>query len=287
MYLPPLSTPAADEPAPGGHSYGGVILREAEVARGDVLALLRGIRFSGWIAPPRDGWIVVLGDPGGGVVADGRRGAIEVGALIAARVAGPVLAVRVRLDRQLALVAWRGGAEVARYCSDPSREPGADEEVLDAPVGAEHAVLFADVWDSPDAVKDLAELLEEELDPDSVSESERLGRVLRMLGLPAWLVAAGELPRRMPTGPRPSELTRLRVGREGVGGRMLGSLVRRIRAAAVPAAGHPRSASRLRDGSRLLDVLRRRELTSARIADPAGESSSSGMPGRGIRWHSA
>jgi hypothetical protein len=80
-----------------------------------------------------------------------------------------------------------------------------------------------------DAAEELAELLEDELDPDSVYESERLGRVLRMLGLPAWLVAAGELPRPMPTGPRPSELTRLRVGRTGSAGRMLASLVGPVR----------------------------------------------------------
>ncbi|HEX5857690.1 MAG TPA: hypothetical protein VFY91_06235 [Microbacterium sp.] len=229
MYLPPLAAPSADVPAPGGHTYGGVLLRQGDISDGELLEALGGIRFSGWVAPPCDGWVVVLGEPGGGVVADGRRGMIEVGQLLAERAAGPVLAVRVRMDRQLALVAWREGAEVARYCSDPSREPGADEEVLDAPIGAESAETLAELWEHPDAAEDLSELLEDELDPDSVHESERLGRVLRILGLPAWLVAAGELPRRMPTGPRPAEMRRLRTGRTGATGRMLDFVTRRVR----------------------------------------------------------
>ena len=186
------------------------------------------IRFSGWIVPPRDGWSVVLGDPGDRVVADGRRDVIEVAELLAERVPGPVLAVRVRRDRQLALVAWKAGEEVARYCSDPSQEPGADEDARRAG-RCRVAGTFADLWDRPDAVEELAELLEDELDPDSVYESERLGRVLRLLGLPAWLVAAGELPHAMSTGPRSAELIRMRAGRTGVTGVIAGTFVRPVR----------------------------------------------------------
>src|SRR6188768_3388428 len=122
MAFPPPSSPSSDEPQ--GETYGAVIIAEDEVTLPALLDMLRGIRFSGWIAPPRDGWIVVLGDPGDGVVADGRRGVIEVGAVLAQRMSSPVLAVRVRRDRQLAMVAWLAGDEVGRYCSDPSREPG-------------------------------------------------------------------------------------------------------------------------------------------------------------------
>ncbi|WP_314501853.1 hypothetical protein [uncultured Microbacterium sp.] len=225
----PVSASSAQVGGPDGHSYGGVILPERDAALPGLLDSLAGIRFSGWIAPSQDGWTVVLGDPGAGVVADARRGIIEVGALLAARVPGPVLAVRVREDRQLALVAWRSAEEVARYCSDPSREPGADREVLSEPVGAEYAGAFAQLWDRPDAVDELAELLEEELDPDSVYESERLGTLLRVLGLPGWIVAAGSLPRSMPRGPSSAELTRLRAGLTGMGGRSRDALVRRLR----------------------------------------------------------
>jgi len=228
VYLPPPTASSADDGAQG-HTYGAAIIPADGITSSEALAALRGIRFSGWVAPPRDGWLVVIGDPGGGVVADGRRGVIEVAALLAQEVPGPMLAVRVRRDRQLALVAWRAGEEVARYCSDASREPGADEDVLTEPIGAEHGVTLAELWNQPDAVEPLTQLLEDELDSDSVYESERLGRMLRMLGLPAWLVAAGSLPRAMPTGPRPSEFVRLRAGRTGVEGRLLGAIIRRVR----------------------------------------------------------
>ena len=206
-----------------------MIVPAADVTLPGVQAILSVIRFSGWIAPPHDDWAVVLGDPGDRVVADGRRDIIHVGGLLAERVPGPVLAVRVRRDRQLALVAWKAGEEVARYCSDPSQEPGADKDVLAEPVGAEYAATFADLWDRPDAVEKLTELLEDELDPDSVYESERLGQVLRLLGLPAWLVAAGQLPHAMPTGPRSAELIRMRAGRTGVAGVIAGMFVRPVR----------------------------------------------------------
>jgi hypothetical protein len=227
MALPPLSSPAADEPE--GETYGAVIIAESEVTLPALMDVLRGIRFSGWIAPPRGGWIVVLGDPGDGVVADGRRGVIEVGAVLAQRTASPVLAVRVRRDRQLGLVAWLAGDEVGRYCSDPSREPGADKEVLDQPIGAELAGSLAELRDRTDAADELTELLDEELDPDSVNESERLRTVLRMLGLPAWIVAAGALPRDIPTGPKAAELTRLRGGATGYAGHARGPAMRAVR----------------------------------------------------------
>ena len=85
----------------------------------DLLQELGGIRFTGWIAPPEQDWLVVLGDPGDGVVADEQRGIIEVGALLAEQLRGPVLAVRVRHDRQLALVAWRAAEEVGKVLQRP------------------------------------------------------------------------------------------------------------------------------------------------------------------------
>jgi hypothetical protein len=230
----PLPPQATDVGGPDGHSYGAVLVADDELSGGRLHDLLAAVRFSGWVAPPRDGWIVLLGDPGDGVVADGRRGIVEVAAMIAGRVPGAVLALRVRHDRQLALVAWRAGEELARYCSDPSREAGLDREVLTDPVGAEYAAVLAQLWERPDAAEDLAELLEEQLDEESVYESERLGKSLRLLGLPAWIVAAGSLPRAMPTGPRPSELTRLRAGLPGMAGRTRDAVVRPLRRRRTP-----------------------------------------------------
>ena len=239
---PALSSgPASAGDAPAGMTYGAVLLRADETTGPDVRALLRGIRFSGWVAPAADGWIVVLGDPGDGVVADERRGVIEVAACLAERMPGVVLAARVRRDRQLALVAWKAGEEVGRYCSDPSQEADADEDVLSEPLGSEHAEAFAELCGRDGAGEELAELRGEELDAESVIESERLADVSRMLGLPRWLVASGELPRDIPTGPRAAELMRLRAG-------------------AVGAAGHMRDAS--------LRALRRRQQPPPVIADP-------------------
>lgn len=219
---------------PDGHSYGAVILPARDATLPDLLRILSVIRFTGWIAPAQGDWLVVLGDPGDGVVADDRRGIIEVGELLAERVRGPVLTVRVRHDRQLALVAWLAAEEVARYCSDPSREPHTEREVLAEPVGAEYADAFAQLWDRPDAAEQLAELLAEELDPESVYESERLGTVLRLLSLPGWIVAAGTLPRAMPRGPAVSDLTRLRAGLTGVAGRSRDALLRPVRRRQTP-----------------------------------------------------
>ncbi|MGZ8804597.1 MAG: hypothetical protein ACXWZG_04770 [Microbacterium sp.] len=232
----PVPPPGSEIGGPDGHSYGAVIVPDGETMPSIVREVLGGIRFSGWVSPARDGWIVVLGDPGDGVVADGRRGIIEVAGELAERVSGPLLAVRVRHDRQLALVAWRAGEEVARYCSDPSREPGAEKEVLAEPFGAESAEVLAQLWRRQDAAEDLAELLEDELDPDSVYESERLRSILRLLGMPAWIVAAGSLPRAMPTGPKPSELHHLRAGTTGVAGRSREALLRPVRKRQSPPA---------------------------------------------------
>ncbi len=242
---PPPNLSQGDTPEYAGDSYGAALVRGDRQSLPGVVGLLRTLRFSGWIAPPADGWIVVLGDPGDGVVAAGRRGIVEVAALLAGGSASPVVAVRVKRDRQLGLVAWRGAEEVGRYSSDPSREPGADEEILSEPYGAEHAEGFAQLLDRPDAAEDLAAVLDEELDIDSVFESERLAQVLELLGLPSWLVAAGSLPRDIPTGPRAVELIRLRGGATGMAGRGRGVAIRPIRRRAAPPpiiADPPRSS---------------------------------------------
>jgi hypothetical protein len=229
----PLSGANSDVGGPIGHTYGAVLVR-ADHAVSDVVAALRGIRFSGWVAPADQGWIVAVARLGGGTAAAGRRGIVEVGALLAAELATTVLAVRVLLDRQLVLAAWSAGDELGRYSSDPSREPGADETVLTDPLGEEYAEAFAAACGRPDAAEELAEVLGEELDSDSVYESERLAQVLRLLGLPTWLVAAAALPRDLPTGPRSRDLVRLGAGMPGFAGRFLGGAVHVVRRRTTP-----------------------------------------------------
>ncbi len=81
----------------------------------------------------------------------------------------------------------------------------------------------------PQTAGELAELLAEQLDPDSVIESERLGAVLRLLRLPTWLVAASALPRDVPTGPRAADMTRLGAGVPGLAGWVCGRAVNLLR----------------------------------------------------------
>jgi hypothetical protein len=231
---PPPNLPHAETPGDAGDSYGAALVRADRQALAGVIDSLRAVRFSGWIAAPAGGWIVALGDPGDGVVAAGRRGIVEVAALLAAGLGSPGVAVRIKRDRQLALVAWRGAEEIGRYCSDPSREPGADDEILSEPYGAEQAEGFAQLLGRPDAADDLAAVLDEELDIENVSESERLAQVLDLLGLPRWLVAAGALPHDIPTGPRTIELIRLRGGATGMAGRARGVGTRLLRRRAAP-----------------------------------------------------
>lgn len=217
-YAIPGSTP--DGGGPIGETYGAVLVRADDAAR--VVDALSGIRFTGWVAPAESGWVVAIGDPGDGTVATGRSGVLEVGAALAAALDTLVLVARVVVDRQLVLAVWRGADELGRYSSDPSREPGADDEVIDEPYGVEHADAFAAAVGRADAADELADVLGEELDPDSVYESERLARVLALLGLPRWIVAAGALPRDVPTGPRTRDLVRLGAGATGAKGVLQG-----------------------------------------------------------------
>jgi hypothetical protein len=225
--------------APSGDTYACVVARLAggpsgrPAGRGwtrqDVLGALRAVRFSGWLAPPEDGWIVAVAASGNGTVAAGRRGVVGVGEWLADRLAATVLAVRVVADRQLLLVLWADGEEVGRYVSDPSYGMDEDEQVLPDPLGVEHADALAAACGHPEAAEDLTELLAEQLNPESVFESERLTRVLRLLGLPGWVVAVSSLPHNVPTGPRAKDMTRLGAGVPGFLGRVCGRVVDIVR----------------------------------------------------------
>jgi hypothetical protein len=232
----PVAAGGGSAGGPAGYTYAAVVARGTAE---EVQTALRAVRFSGWLAPPEAGWVVAVAASGVGTVASDRRGVLGVGEWLASRLAGPVLALRVVADRQLLLAIWAGGEEVGRYVSDPSY--GLDDDTLPDPLGTEHAAAFAAAFGHPDIADDLAELLAEDLDPDSVIESERLGGVLRLLGLPSWLVAVSSLPRDIPTGPRAAELTRLGAGATGFGGRVRGRVadVARRRRPPPPAVTDP------------------------------------------------
>jgi hypothetical protein len=231
----PVGSGGGDRNGPPGYTYAGVVVRLDGVPSGractreDVLAALREVRFSGWLGQPEDGWLVAVTASGDGTVAAGRRGVVGVGEWLADRLGTTTFALRVVADRQLLVAAWADGGEVGRYLSDPSHGLGPDDDTLPDPLGVEHADGFAAACGHPEAADDLAELLAEELDPDSVIESERLGGVLRLLGLPRWLVAASSLPRDVPTGPRARDMTRLGAGVPGFLGRMCGAAVGIVR----------------------------------------------------------
>ncbi|GGI43757.1 hypothetical protein BCL57_000120 [Agromyces flavus] len=238
----PLPGTSHEPDGAAGETYGAALLRtNGGLTRDVVVAALRGLRFTGWVAEPDGGWITAIAEPGAGVAAAGRRGVLEVAAALAERFELTGFALRVRQDRQLVIAAWTGHDELGRYSSDPSREPGADDEVLSEPHGAEHAGAFAAAAGRPDAADELAEVLEEELDSDSVFESERLARVLDLLGMPRWIVAVAALPRDIPTGPGRRELVRLGAGSPGVLGRARGRAAAsaRRRMAPPPAIADP------------------------------------------------
>ncbi len=100
---------------------------------------------------------------------------------------------------------------------------------MDDSVGVEGADAIAEACGRPEAGEELAEVLDEGLDPDEEIESERLSRVLGLLELPAWIVSAWVLPRRMPVGPSVKDLTRLGAGRTGVAGWLAGRAARAVR----------------------------------------------------------
>src|SRR4051812_4780630 len=108
----PVVAPSGDVGGPSGYTYGRVLVRVDGVPGGplrtpaEVLAALRGLGSSGWLAPPQDGWLVAVAAYGDGTVAAGRRGVVGVGGWLADRLAVTVVAVRVIADRQLLLAAW-------------------------------------------------------------------------------------------------------------------------------------------------------------------------------------
>ena len=224
---------------PSGYTYAAVVMRvdDPPRSRDEVLAALRELRFSGWVAQPEDGWLAAVPVSGDGTAAAGRRGVAGIGESLADRFRATVVALRVVRDRQLLLVVWADGEEVGRYLSDPSFGLGPGDDTLPDAYGVAHGAAFAAACGHPENAEDLEELLGDELDTDSVFESERLAGVLRLLGLPRWLVAAPSLPRDVPTGPGRREVTRLGAGLPGPFGWLSGRAVNVVRKRRPPPPG--------------------------------------------------
>ncbi|WP_438854282.1 hypothetical protein [Agromyces sp. M3QZ16-3] len=233
MTLPVPGVPA-ESGEPGGDSYAALLVPASTASRDAVREALRDLDFTGWLAPASDDWVVAIAVPGDGTIAAARRGVLDVGAALADALRVRAFAVRVRSDRQLVIAAWDGADELGRYSSDPSREAGADDEVLDEPFGAEHAAAFAAAAGRPDSAGELEEVLAESLDSDSVFESERLARVLGLLGMPRWIVASAALPKDIPTGPDLGGFERLGAGSTGMSGVVRGWMTGRVRRRTPP-----------------------------------------------------
>ncbi len=196
-----------------GPTYAALLVR---AAREDLLRTLARERFSGWVGPAQDGWVVAVPDRPTGHVAARRRRVPDLAALVAADLHARVVTVLVVRDALLRLWAHDGDDAVVDYLSDAHVAFPDDDEAYGVR-GLEHVRALATLADAPAAADELTELLAEELG-ESESESERLMTVSRLLGWPVWLVAVDSLPRRPPGGPDADAFARLRAGRTGVGG---------------------------------------------------------------------
>ena len=211
--------PAAGNGESAGYSYAGLLTK---ADRDEVLRVLAELRFSGWLGPWEEGWLVAVPARPVGPVAAAGADLETVGEALARRLDEVVLMASVRRDRALRLRMWAGRRELGRYLSNPAFDAPEDDEAFPDPEGVEHAEDFARACGRPRVAEELTEVLGDVLDEDSEIESERLTRAFRLLGLPVWLVAATALPKDVPGGPRAAECTRLGAGRTGVAGRLLG-----------------------------------------------------------------
>jgi len=247
----PIAAAHGDEEAAGA-SYAGLFVR---AERDSVLDQLVGRRFSGWVGPQQDAWVLAVASSAAGPVAGEGRPVEVLTAEVAGALATVAIAVRVHRDQVLYLAGWHAGEHLGDYVSDPSveapdqpteevdpyggRESYGMVEAFPEPQGAWHAPAFATACGHPDAAEELGELLGQTLDHDSVFESERLAQALRLLGLPAWLVSAPSLPGDVPGGPARADLVQLGAGRSGLGGRITGLVTGMVRRRRRPAIGRP------------------------------------------------
>jgi hypothetical protein len=211
--------PAGDVGGPQGYSYRAVVAR---APRDDVLRAAVELRFTGWVGPQEGDDVVLVPERGPLAVAAEGRDLEAFGAELAA-IGAVVLTAEVVRDRLLVLLVWTDGAgEPLRYLSDPSVLSPDEEDVLDEAVGADHGAAMALAFGRPEAAEEVEAALAEWLDPESYIESERLDRVLALLGLPTWPVSAWALPKAVSGGPRVDDMTRLGAGVGGTAGRVRG-----------------------------------------------------------------
>lgn len=254
--IPPLAADTDESQA--RPSYAGLFVAAPQA---QVLQFLEESRFSGWLGPQQGQWVLAVAENPLGRVAGNKRALAELGSHVAARTGELALAVRVDREERLQLWLFRGTETISTLDTDPPDdeafgggiavdefgEPmmtGGGEVVLDEfgdPVGGEmfgmdegdefdefeHAPI-ARAFGRPEVSEELSEVLQESLSEDQ-SESERLTVVVRLLGLPTWLVSSTSLPKAMSIGPDKSELIRLQAGRQGASGWITGAVSRKLR----------------------------------------------------------
>ncbi len=205
---------------PAGFTYCGIFFSGTREA---VLAALQERRFSGWVGPQEGDWVVAVPTRTHGAVAGAKMTAADLAQQVSALTGRGALAVTVEQDKLLILWAYNAGQDVGEYVSDPTVQRPYDETAGMEPEGAENAPSVAAACGKPEAGEDLESLLAEEL-TESVNESERLTAIVRLLGIPDWIVASASLPKDVPGGPRAKEFTKLGAGKEGVAGALSGTV---------------------------------------------------------------
>lgn len=205
---------------PAGFTYTAIFLAGG---REQILEALAEIRYSGWVGPQEGDWVVAIPGRPHGAVAGAKMTAADVAQQVSGTTAAGALAATVDNDKLLTLWAYNAGEDAGEYVSDPQVARPGDDEAGFEPEGSENAPFMATACGVPDLAEALEELLAEELG-ESMNESERLTAIVRLLGLPDWIVAASSLPKDVPGGPRAKEFTKLGAGKEGVAGAVSGAV---------------------------------------------------------------
>ena len=198
------------------YSYAGLVVGGDHAA---ITHEVTAVGFSGWVGPDEDGWVVLVCRRLTGPVTAKGHDITALGAHLAGIAGGPVIAAQVQRDRLLTFTAWRGEEELGRYRSNPAFgvDEDDDEFVDPEPEGVEHAGAIVAAFGAaePDGHERLVEILGEILDEEEQTESERLWAVLRLLGMPSWLVASAALPKDVLGGPSKKDVLLLFRGHEG------------------------------------------------------------------------
>lgn len=220
-----------------GLSFSGIYTRGD---RGEILAALGELRFTGWVGPADGAWIIaVCGNPLG-KVARGKRRFDDVARDLASTLQTSVIGVEVNSERRLRIVPFDGEDALPVYDSAPPEpdeaqilvddfgNPMMGEAAFVDTEAAAHTLLRLQEITDDGAYDSLVELLDDDLG-ESTHESERLVDVLRLLDLPTWIVSSDSLPRNIPGGPAKSEMTRLGAGKPGVQGRVKAAVWKPVR----------------------------------------------------------